>query len=773
MKYFFIALLALLPGALFSQAVPISSIKQNNSNGEPALNGQVRTVTGIVTAAGQFGGPGYIMDSTGGIAVFDSSFSNNVQIGDSVVVTGTITHFNGLIELANVTRTVVSSGHTVTPVTVTLAQIINQSCVLEEYEGRLVRINGVTISGSGQFQSNFNYRITDATGMDTLRIDNNTNLVGTNIPAAPFDLIAVVGQFDGSIPRCEGFQLQPRFLSDLILAGGPIISSNPVESDITPNGVTLTWLTQNPGDTKVKYFVSDSLDQPVIFTDSIVSASPVTTHTVTLTGLRPGRIYYALVSSENGNGISTAAKYFSTASHPSSTGRIETYFNFSVDTAVAFTGNKASGTVDLKERLIQRIDSARFSIDIAMYSFNDINQIRDRLIIALTRGVKIRIVYDSRSTQPLVQDLMNAGIPVQKRPFPQGNSYIMHNKFFIFDSRDTSSYSDDWLWTGSANVTSEQFYNDAENVLFINDQALANTYTREFEEMWGSHNEVNSPANGKFGADKADNTPHIFIINGRRIESYFSPSDNVSLKIENIIDSQTDKSINFCAFNFTRFAIANEMKAEYNPPNKMVRGVFDRENNLTSPVYLEMNGTGGSFPWNPAAKVFLENNSGLLHHKYILIDADAPQSNPIVQTGSYNYSDGGTFGNDENILIIYDSLLANQYYQEFAMRLTEAGGSIGIQQVSSNVPSEFKLKQNYPNPFNPETSIQFSIPVSGAVELKIYDMLGKETAVLVNGELKAGIYNYKFNAANLSSGVYFYTLKAGEFVKTMRMVLVK
>lgn len=772
MKYLIIAVMIFIPALLFAQ-VPISSIKQNNANGEPQLNGQVRTVTGIVTAASQFGGPGYIMDNTGGIAVFDSSFSNNVQIGDSVIVTGTITHFNGLIELANVTRTVVSSGHIVQPVVVTLAQVINQSCALEEYEGRLIRINGVTITGTGQFQANFNYRVTDATGTDTLRIDNNTNLVGTNIPTAPFDFIGVVGQFDGSVPRCEGFQIQPRFLSDLILAGGPVISSNPVESGITSNSVTLTWLTQNPGDTKVKYFVSDSLDQPVAYTDSVVSAAQVTTHTVNLTNLKPGRIYYALVSSQDTNGTSTSVKYFSTASHSSSTGKIETYFNFSVDNSVALPGNNAVGSVDLKERLIQRIDSARFSIDIAMYSFNEINQVRDRLLIALTRGVKIRVVYDSRPNQQIINDLINAGIRVQKRPVPQTTEYIMHNKFFIFDARDTTSYSDDWLWTGSANITSDQFYNDAENVVFINDQALANTYTREFEEMWGSHNDVNSPANGKFGEAKADNTPHIFNVKGRKIECYFSPSDNASVKIENLIDSETDKSINFCVFAFTRFQIANEMKGEYNPPTKMVRGLFDRGNNTTAPVFLEMSGTGGSFPWNPAAKVYLENFGGLLHHKYVLIDADAPQSSPIVQTGSYNYSNAATFGNDENILFIYDSLVANQYYQEFVQRFTEAGGSIGIQQVSSNVPSEFGLKQNYPNPFNPETNIQFSVPVNGAVELKIYDMLGKEVATLVNSELTAGVYNYKFNAANLSSGVYFYTLKAGEYRETKRMLLVR
>jgi len=75
--------------------------------------------------------------------------------------------------------------------------------------------------------------------------------------------------------------------------------------------------------------------------------------------------------------------------------------------------------------------------------------------------------------------------------------------------------------------------------------------------MWGSHNEINNPSNAKFGAAKADNTPHLFFINGKRFESYFSPSENVSTVIENIIGTQTNKSISFCAFAFTRFHIAN------------------------------------------------------------------------------------------------------------------------------------------------------------------------------------------------------------------------
>jgi hypothetical protein len=100
-----------------------------------------------------------------------------------------------------------------------------------------------------------------------------------------------------------------------------------------------------------------------------------------------------------------------------------------------------------------------------------------------------------------------------------------------------------------------------------------------------------------------------------------------------------------------------------------------------------------------------------------------------------------------------------------------------------NVISDFYLHQNYPNPFNPTTKIKFSIPSNknplpgvargGLVTLKVYDILGKEVAVLVNEEKSPGEYEVNFNAANLSSGVYFYQLKSGDFIQNKKMILLK
>lgn len=98
--------------------------------------------------------------------------------------------------------------------------------------------------------------------------------------------------------------------------------------------------------------------------------------------------------------------------------------------------------------------------------------------------------------------------------------------------------------------------------------------------------------------------------------------------------------------------------------------------------------------------------------------------------------------------------------------------TVGIRQ-NSTVVKGYSLSQNYPNPFNPTTSIKFSIEKSSFVSLKVYDITGKEVASLVNEKLSTGSYDYSFTAKNLSSGLYFYTLKAGDFKETKKMMLIK
>jgi len=108
-------------------------------------------------------------------------------------------------------------------------------------------------------------------------------------------------------------------------------------------------------------------------------------------------------------------------------------------------------------------------------------------------------------------------------------------------------------------------------------------------------------------------------------------------------------------------------------------------------------------------------------------------------------------------------------------------GIIGISSNNQNVPKNFALFQNYPNPFNPVTNIKFNLPEKVKVQLKIYDLLGREVETLLNGVLGAGVHTIDWNSSNFASGIYFYELKAGDastslstsFTAVKKMVVIK
>ena len=114
----------------------------------------------------------------------------------------------------------------------------------------------------------------------------------------------------------------------------------------------------------------------------------------------------------------------------------------------------------------------------------------------------------------------------------------------------------------------------------------------------------------------------------------------------------------------------------------------------------------------------------------------------ITNTGNYKTETDGVTGNGEN-------------------------------EITTSLPTEFSLSQNYPNPFNPSTVINYELPSSNFVTLKIYDLVGKEVATLMNEKLDAGRYTATFNGSNLASGMYFYKISAGNFTFVKKMVLIK
>ncbi len=125
--------------------------------------------------------------------------------------------------------------------------------------------------------------------------------------------------------------------------------------------------------------------------------------------------------------------------------------------------------------------------------------------------------------------------------------------------------------------------------------------------------------------------------------------------------------------------------------------------------------------------------------------------------GTFNLTAGGSTGSDDIFIAKY---LPDGIFTD-------------VDEIDNNIPIAFELNQNYPNPFNPSTKISFQIAKTAFTSLKVFDVLGNEIESIVNKELQAGNYVFDFDAGNLSNGVYFYKLQAGNFLQTKKMILIK
>jgi len=294
-------------------------------------------------------------------------------------------------------------------------------------------------------------------------------------------------------------------------------------------------------------------------------------------------------------------------------------------------------TGGIEENLIEMIDSAQTSIDVAFFEF-DLENLAQAIIRASDRGVDIRIVYDDEhtNTDPQITEMISAGI----QAVPDNRSAYMHNKFAIIDGL--------CVWTGSFNFTVNAAYKNNENAVVICSPQIAGNYTTEFAEMYS----------GKFGRTSPSNTPYsIFNIGSITLENYFAPEDNVLIEVINAV-SQATESVHFMAFSFTDDSLA-EMMGELIDDGVSVVGIFEARGAST---------TSSACPYLLAnnADISLDGNPYTFHHKVIIIDGST------VIFGSFNFTANANENNDENLLIVHDPAFAAEFEKEFQRRLAES-----------------------------------------------------------------------------------------------------
>ncbi|WP_227551664.1 phospholipase D-like domain-containing protein [Metabacillus sediminilitoris] len=282
-----------------------------------------------------------------------------------------------------------------------------------------------------------------------------------------------------------------------------------------------------------------------------------------------------------------------------------------------------------------------------------------------------------------------------------GNYYSpdnqMHNKFAIIDDR--------WVFTGTWNFTVTGLYGSDENmqqgildgnqnhINEINWPQLAAIYETEFNEMWGASTLNPDPVVSNFSSRKTDNTTHVIDINGKKVEIYFSAGDNAVGKMAEMIRNEAHYNTFFTIFAWSDQALVDELKnkweGSYNDLQGTltgfdVKGLFDSDFwNQWWSASVDMTGRTASQTsvnnpntrWKNPAPVFQDAEVRKLHSKTMIIDADT-NSDPTVIVGSTNWSNNGNNVNDENMLIIHDAAIANQFVQEFNARYVQAGGTI-------------------------------------------------------------------------------------------------
>lgn len=484
-------------------------------------------------------------------------------------------------------------------------------------------------------------------------------------------------------------------------------------------------------------------------------AQELNQNTFVLDSLNPAQVIKLEYTFNDDTSRTAKANYIVAKS--ASTGVMNVYFNHTVNNTLAQYQNAVNLADQLDNKLIDYINACQSTLDIAIYnsySPDSSTGIAGAINNAYARGVKVRVIYDG-STSSVMIPLLNPAIP--RLPSPTTSDYgIMHNKFVIFDA-DSSDPNTPWVWTGSTNWTVVQIDGpDKNNAIAIQDQALAQAYKTEFEEMWGSNTLTPNTTLSKFGPYKTDNTPHNFVIGGKVVNAYFSPSDGVTAKIINVINS-ANTDIEIADMLITRDDIRDALINKYNAGLSTINAVFDSQNPTGNDFAALQSAIG-------TTKVVKYSGSGILHHKFMLVDNYNAGSDPQVLTGSHNWSTSAETRNDENTLIIHDNIVTDQYFQAFAYLYNFAGGVLNATEFAQ---ANHQLIA-YPNPTADIAYIKSDSRTSNqSGSYTIFNVAGNKILEKHFTQLK----DTPIDLTSYPKGLYFINLKIGD--KTYQTKLLK
>jgi photosystem II stability/assembly factor-like uncharacterized protein len=353
----------------------------------------------------------------------------------------------------------------------------------------------------------------------------------------------------------------------------------------------------------------------------------------------------------------------------------------------------------------------------------------------------------------------SAGRTYATARFPSGK--LNPNKLNYTSTDNGTTWFRDTLGIGQFDVTfdEDEYFVDAQGTQYLSNETIF--CSKRQNEPWradtmgldvaGSGQITSVSLNNKKGVVYAVKTisPSVF-------ELYERPAgDSLWLRVD------------ASAFGSTRARISSDHEGNIILYTRS--GMMSIYDGITwTPMSLPSGLAGSSY-----ADLMSVNKNGVIWSTFLLSSNGTPKGLYNTEEGGTSWAYSGLDGEDIAYLSVIEDTTYAGIRRSGIFGFLAGDPATSVTTRSSSTVSTYELSQNYPNPFNPSTTISFSIPVRGMVTLKVFDVLGREVATLVEGQMNTGLHDVQFDASRLSSGVYIYRIRAGDFRASRKLLLMK
>jgi DNA/RNA endonuclease YhcR with UshA esterase domain len=695
-----------------------------------------------------------LQDNFGGVTVFKSGTTLDLQRYNEYVATGTLSQFNGKLQFVQPGLDFVDLGPVppILPKLVTIKELLQKG---EELENMLVEIRGVSKTPSSlpwpAAGADNNMTFIDATGDSaTMRVDRDTEISGTPEPAYPVTIVGVAGQFDNSNPFTTGYQWLPRDVNDIlrhIAVGMPdtvvVVAGSEIDVPVhvaPVNGLNITayQFTAHYDTTMLQYVGANnlgSISAGFTFAANLVKNGHVV---VAASGVLP-LIDSGLVMTFRFKALTDGATM------------VDLNGRFNEGNPMAFV---KGGVVKINPLIFTReivaLSNSRMTVGVTNVGH-----------IGALDGYQDQVGFMFNSINALYEGSLVMGNAKNRVPnaargpvAPSWNPGFRHRSQVTFENQ------------GSAKIAKATFDDS--------------TYSNPLGISVTQYSILDTAA-GKTG----------YLILGFDVVNHSGASIS-NFRLGSFMDFDLTAAGDADRGGILKDSTNTIPGVNGGAPFKIHLAYQYNGTTYTGVVPISQTVFAGGRIASGAAEVYSGKMVDSNKYEYISTfrtantysDLGAPDDYSIFSSiGPYTIAAGDTNGGAFAIVVgnSMAELLANaRLAQKVGVEEFKTNMQIltGVGEQPEQLPTAFALDQNYPNPFNPATTIRFALPNNAPVRMSVYDILGREVRTLMNADLNAGFHQVVWDGKNnagtsVSSGVYIYRIEAGSFISTKKMMLMK